>query len=85
MFWILTPCQSIIFKYFLQFHRFSFCFVCGFLCFAKYLSIRSHLFIFVFISLDPEKYCCDLCPRALPVCFYRSFQFQVLHLICFGL
>ena len=33
--WILTPCQSIISKYFLQFHRFSFCFVHGFLCFAE--------------------------------------------------
>ena len=35
IFWILTPCQSIISKYFLLFHRFSFCFVHGFLCFAK--------------------------------------------------
>ena len=42
----------IVCEYFLLFCGLSFCFVCDFLGCAKALSlIRSHLFIFVFISI----------------------------------
>ena len=49
-------CRSIvghfICKYFLPFCGLSFCFVYGFLCCAKVLSlIRSHLFMFLFLLL----------------------------------
>ena len=47
--------------------------------------IRSHLFIFTFISFalgDIQKtYCCDLCQRAFCLCFpLRGLWFLVLHL-----
>ena len=39
--------------------------------------IRSHLFIFAFISIilgeDPKKYCCDLCQRVFCLCFAYAF------------
>ena len=48
-------CHTIC-KYFLPFSRLSFLLVDSFLCFEKFLSlIRSHLFIFAFISLALEN------------------------------
>ena len=40
--------------------------------------VRSHLFIFTFISVtletDPKRYCCNLCQSVLPVFSSRNFR-----------
>ena len=64
------------------FSRFEGClFVFFMVSFAvqKFLSfIRSHLFIFVFISItldvDQKRSCCDLCQRVFFLCFHRKFS-----------
>ena len=48
-------------------------------------SIRSHLFIFVFISISlgggSKRYFCDLCQRVFCLCFpLRVVWYPVLHL-----
>ena len=44
--------------------------------------IRSHLFIFAFVSFalgtDPKKYCCDLCQSILPMFSSRIFMISDL-------
>ena len=46
--------------------------------------IRSHLFIFVFISIilemDQERYCCNLCQSVLPVFSSRSLTVSGSHI-----
>ena len=50
--WNSALAGHIIWKYFLSFHKLSFCFAYGFLCCAKLTwLIRSHLLIFAFISI----------------------------------
>ena len=52
IFWKLSSFWSHHCKYFLPFRRLSFHFVYSFFCYAKLVSlIRSHLFIFAFISI----------------------------------
>ena len=60
--------DCIVCKYFLPLHRLYFCFFYGFLyCARDFCLIRSHLFIFVFISIawetDLRKQWYDLCQR----------------------
>ena len=73
IFWRLIPCWLHHCKYFLPFSRlFSF-------AVQKFLSlIRSHLFIFVFISItlgcgSKSIYCSDLCQNVLPMFSCKSF------------
>ena len=62
-------------NFFLPFCRLSFHFMYGFLCYAKLLSvIRSHLFIFVFVSITvgdgPKKGIAAICVKECPVCVF---------------
>ena len=53
-FWLLVPFGHITYKYFLPFCDLSLHFVDGFFVVQQLLSLsRSHLFIFVFISITP--------------------------------
>ena len=62
-------------SFFLPFCRLSFHFIYGFLCSAKLLSlIRSRLFIFVFVSINPgdgpKKDIATICVKECPVCVF---------------
>ena len=81
IFWILSP---YLFKYFLPFFRLSFHFLMVSFAVQKLVSlIRSHLFIFVFISIALGD-----CPKktlvwftsenVLPVCSSRNFMVSYL-------
>ena len=71
--------SHIISKYFLPFSRLSFHLVTVFFAMQKLLRlIRSHLFIFVFVSFalgdSSKKYCYDLSQRVFCLFFSRSFM-----------
>ena len=74
----------IICKHFLLFYRLSFCFIVSFAVQKLVSLIRSHLFIFVFISFTlgdrSKRYCCDLCRSVFFLFSYKSFKALVLHL-----
>ena len=87
----LEFCQDICpevgflyFKYFLPFCGLSFCFIYGFLCYEKVTSlIRSHLFIFVFISValgdwPKETLLQFMSENVLPMISSRSFMVSCL-------
>ena len=72
IFWRLISCQCYYLQNFPLFYRLSFHFFNGSFTVQKLLSLtRSHLFIFVFISItlgDVSKgYCSDLCQSILPI------------------
>ena len=70
-FWRLTPCQSFDLQIFSHILWLLFFFMVSFAV-QNFLSlIRSHLFIFVFISiiLGDWSYCCDLCQKMFFMCF----------------
>ena len=82
---LLLVFNSIIFKYFLPNHRLSICFMVSFAV-QKLLSlIRSHLFIFAFISFAlgdrSKKYCYNLCQRMFFLWYLLGvLWFPVIHL-----
>ena len=89
-FWRLIPCQSHhLLTFFFPFCVLSFHFVCVFLCCGNLLSLmRSHLFIFGFISITVKdrlkKNHCYLCQSGFCLCFIlrgfsvSSFTFRSL-------
>ena len=83
----VSPLWWFICKYFLPFWGLSVLLTCGFLFWAKALSlIRSHLFIFVFVLITPgdrsKRSCCDLCQSILPMFSSRSFIVSSFTLRC---
>ena len=87
IFSVLTYFVSCLFcKYFLLFHRLPFHFVDGFLCCVKLLSlIRSHLFMFAFISFAFGEWSKKILPwfmseNVLPRSLLRVLCYHVLYL-----
>ena len=73
VFWILTH-QLHHCKYFLHTIGCLFIFFDGFLhCAKAFKLIRSHLFIFAFISIVLGQYCYELCLRMFCLCFSEFY------------
>jgi len=68
-------CHGLVWKYFLPFFRFSFCFIYHFLCCAKAFKFNYVPFVyFCFTVRDrSKKNLCDLCQGILPMFSSRSF------------
>ena len=84
IFWKLSLCWCIIYKYFLPFCRLSFHFVYGSFAVQKLVSlIRSHLFILVFTSIawgvwSKKAFVQFMSEDVLPVFSSRSFMVSCL-------